>query len=207
MGPKTDGEWLSQVEILTHAPPSRRLWMGPQFSFKAYQPSSSSSAASANILKTPSPPNTVISYSSSLNSSNIPVGSGGGIGRGELLIPGLPGPATSTEGTRGRSDTQGSRQSGYSDEESAMMFPTQENPLVDLLEPTDLTLRTIHTSPLTMPTYGSGGERESSDPPNLDTGQCGILQLNYSYILSLLMAACDLNLLQQTFQQMQSYMS
>ena len=207
MGPKTDGEWLSQVEILTHAPPSRRLWMGPQFSFKAYQPSSSGSATSANILKTPSPPNTVISYSSSLNSSNIPVGSGGGIARGELLIPGLPGPATSTEGTRGRSDTQGSQQSGYSDEESAMMFPTQENPLVDLLEPTDLALRTIHTSPLTMPTYGSGGERELSDPPNLDTGQCGILQLNYSSILSLLMAACDLNLLQQTFQQTQSYMS
>ena len=185
MGPKTDGEWLSQVEILTHAPPSRRLWMGPQFSFKAYQSSSSASAASANILKTPSPPHTVISYASSLNSSNVPVRSGGGTGRGEL-IPGLPGPGMSAEGTRGRTDTQGSQQSGYSDEESAMMSPTQENPLVDLLEPTDLTLRTIHTSPLSMPTYGSGGERESSDPPSLETGQCNY-SLSFSHPLSVSM--------------------
>lgn len=28
--------WLSQVEILTHAGPHRRLWMGPQFTFKTY---------------------------------------------------------------------------------------------------------------------------------------------------------------------------
>ena len=26
--------WLSQVELLTYAPPTRRLWMGPQFTFK-----------------------------------------------------------------------------------------------------------------------------------------------------------------------------
>ncbi|XP_019848796.1 PREDICTED: breast carcinoma-amplified sequence 3 homolog isoform X6 [Amphimedon queenslandica] len=26
--------WLSQVELLSYAPPTRRLWMGPQFSFK-----------------------------------------------------------------------------------------------------------------------------------------------------------------------------
>lgn len=31
-----DDQWLSQVEILTHAGPHRRLWMGPQFSFKTY---------------------------------------------------------------------------------------------------------------------------------------------------------------------------
>ncbi|XP_050526524.1 breast carcinoma-amplified sequence 3 homolog isoform X2 [Daktulosphaira vitifoliae] len=29
-----DERWLSQVEISTHAGPHRRLWMGPQFSFK-----------------------------------------------------------------------------------------------------------------------------------------------------------------------------
>lgn len=29
-----DEEWLSQVEIVTHAAPHRRLWMGPQFTFK-----------------------------------------------------------------------------------------------------------------------------------------------------------------------------
>lgn len=29
-------QWLSQVEIITHAGPHRRLWMGPQFMFKTY---------------------------------------------------------------------------------------------------------------------------------------------------------------------------
>ncbi|KAF5287899.1 hypothetical protein FQA39_LY04073 [Lamprigera yunnana] len=32
----TDNRWLSQVEIGTHAGPHRRLWMGPQFTFKTY---------------------------------------------------------------------------------------------------------------------------------------------------------------------------
>lgn len=31
-----DDRWLSQVEIVTHAGPHRRLWMGPQFVFKLY---------------------------------------------------------------------------------------------------------------------------------------------------------------------------
>uniref|UniRef100_A0A182JXR5 Uncharacterized protein n=1 Tax=Anopheles christyi TaxID=43041 RepID=A0A182JXR5_9DIPT len=31
-----DERWLSQVEIITHAGPHRRLWMGPQFMFKTY---------------------------------------------------------------------------------------------------------------------------------------------------------------------------
>ena len=172
-GPKTDGEWLAQVEILTHAPPSRRLWMGPQFSFKAYQSlSSSSSTTSASVLKTPSPPNTVISYSSSLNSTNVPVGSGGLSSQGEI-IPGLLAPIMSAEGARS------SRQSGYNEEElitpsveSAMLCPTEENPLADLLEPTDLTLKTIDTSPLPMPTvYDSGGEGgELSGPASLEKG-------------------------------------
>ncbi|XP_076801852.1 BCAS3 microtubule associated cell migration factor-like isoform X2 [Clavelina lepadiformis] len=30
----TSDEWLSQVEMVTHEGPSRRLWMGPQFCFK-----------------------------------------------------------------------------------------------------------------------------------------------------------------------------
>ncbi|KDR16621.1 Breast carcinoma-amplified sequence 3-like protein [Zootermopsis nevadensis] len=33
---ETDERWLSQVEIVTHAGPHRRLWMGPQFTFKTY---------------------------------------------------------------------------------------------------------------------------------------------------------------------------
>lgn len=31
-----EDRWLSQVEIVTHAGPHRRLWMGPQFTFKTY---------------------------------------------------------------------------------------------------------------------------------------------------------------------------
>uniref|UniRef100_A0A1A9UHI6 BCAS3 domain-containing protein n=1 Tax=Glossina austeni TaxID=7395 RepID=A0A1A9UHI6_GLOAU len=34
--------WLSQVEIVTHAGPHRRLWMGPQFVFKTYNTPSGS---------------------------------------------------------------------------------------------------------------------------------------------------------------------
>lgn len=35
-----DDRWLSQVEIVTHAGPHRRLWMGPQFTFKTYHANS-----------------------------------------------------------------------------------------------------------------------------------------------------------------------
>lgn len=31
-----EDNWLSQVEIVTHSGPHRRLWMGPQFTFKTY---------------------------------------------------------------------------------------------------------------------------------------------------------------------------
>lgn len=37
-----DDRWLSQVEIVTHAGPHRRLWMGPQFVFKTYNAPSGS---------------------------------------------------------------------------------------------------------------------------------------------------------------------
>ncbi|XP_055603365.1 breast carcinoma-amplified sequence 3 homolog isoform X2 [Uranotaenia lowii] len=37
-----DDRWLSQVEIITHAGPHRRLWMGPQFVFKTYHTPSGS---------------------------------------------------------------------------------------------------------------------------------------------------------------------
>lgn len=33
-----EDRWLSQVEIVTHVGPHRRLWMGPQFSFKTLKP-------------------------------------------------------------------------------------------------------------------------------------------------------------------------
>jgi hypothetical protein len=38
----SDERWMSQVEIITHAGPHRRLWMGPQFMFKTYNTPSGS---------------------------------------------------------------------------------------------------------------------------------------------------------------------
>ena len=35
---RSDDNWLANIEIETHAPPHRRLWMGPQFAFKTFQP-------------------------------------------------------------------------------------------------------------------------------------------------------------------------
>ncbi|XP_055022923.1 breast carcinoma-amplified sequence 3 [Boleophthalmus pectinirostris] len=58
-----DEEWLSQVEIVTHTGPHRRLWMGPQFQFKTLHPSgqttvissSSSVISSSSVLQTQGP--------------------------------------------------------------------------------------------------------------------------------------------------------
>ncbi|GAB1604473.1 breast carcinoma-amplified sequence 3-like [Argonauta hians] len=44
----TDERWLPQVEMITHAGPHRRLWMGPQFSFKTYQSSHCTTVLSSN---------------------------------------------------------------------------------------------------------------------------------------------------------------
>ncbi len=41
-GAGDEDKWLSQVEILTHFGPHRRLWMGPQFAFKTFQQAPSS---------------------------------------------------------------------------------------------------------------------------------------------------------------------
>ena len=37
-GSEDSDKWLSQVEIVTHVGPHRRLWMGPQFCFKTFKP-------------------------------------------------------------------------------------------------------------------------------------------------------------------------
>lgn len=42
--------WLSQVEIVTHAGPHRRLWMGPQFTFKTYNPASGCDGAGGETV-------------------------------------------------------------------------------------------------------------------------------------------------------------
>lgn len=45
----SNDQWVSQVEMITHAAPHRRLWMGPQFSFKTFQ------GGSATVLSSSSP--------------------------------------------------------------------------------------------------------------------------------------------------------
>lgn len=49
-GCSVDDQWLANIDMETHAAPHRRLWMGPQFSFKTYQPPGSSSASSTHSL-------------------------------------------------------------------------------------------------------------------------------------------------------------
>ncbi|GFO44328.1 hypothetical protein PoB_007083300 [Plakobranchus ocellatus] len=43
-----DEQWVSQVEIITHVGPHRRLWMGPQFSFKTYANPSATTVLSSS---------------------------------------------------------------------------------------------------------------------------------------------------------------
>ncbi|XP_061074022.1 BCAS3 microtubule associated cell migration factor-like isoform X2 [Conger conger] len=52
-----DEEWLSQVEIVTHTGPHRRLWMGPQFQFKTLHPSGQTTviSSSSSVLQPHAP--------------------------------------------------------------------------------------------------------------------------------------------------------
>ena len=49
-GCSSDDQWLANIDMETHSAPHRRLWMGPQFSFKTYQPPGSSTASSTHSL-------------------------------------------------------------------------------------------------------------------------------------------------------------
>ncbi|XP_069613319.1 BCAS3 microtubule associated cell migration factor isoform X1 [Ranitomeya imitator] len=55
-----DEEWLSQVEIVTHTGPHRRLWMGPQFQFKTIHPSGQTTviSSSSSVLHSHGPNDT-----------------------------------------------------------------------------------------------------------------------------------------------------
>uniref|UniRef100_A0A8C0GGP7 BCAS3 microtubule associated cell migration factor n=1 Tax=Chelonoidis abingdonii TaxID=106734 RepID=A0A8C0GGP7_CHEAB len=55
-----DEEWLSQVEIVTHTGPHRRLWMGPQFQFKTIHPSGQTTviSSSSSVLQSHGPSDT-----------------------------------------------------------------------------------------------------------------------------------------------------
>ncbi|EDO25453.1 predicted protein, partial [Nematostella vectensis] len=50
---ESNDEWLTNIEMETHAGPHRRLWMGPQFSFKTFQPPGSSPSGSSLSLNDP----------------------------------------------------------------------------------------------------------------------------------------------------------
>ena len=223
----SEREWLSQVEILTYAPPSRRLWMGPQFSFKAYTTSSVSPSgdhasgssanalSSATILHTPSPPNTVI-YSSSLNS---PTSTGGVIDSSSHLP--LPSHGAFRTGVQS-SLSQNSLDNGngrfgcfvatrveegggggtYSSEDvslqlqSAVLFPSSENALLDLLsdpepEMQNLTLASIHSEPLSMPTSSSHsmGKEGNSEQASVDPGEEKLI----SFMIKCFSKPCLLN--------------
>ncbi|XP_026687445.1 breast carcinoma-amplified sequence 3 homolog [Diaphorina citri] len=66
---------MFQVEIITHAGPHRRLWMGPQFSFKTYTPPPSGEFSFDNIVTTNV--NTMPTRSTPMNieksNKNVPV--------------------------------------------------------------------------------------------------------------------------------------
>ncbi|KAM6465020.1 BCAS3 microtubule associated cell migration factor isoform 2-T2 [Liasis olivaceus] len=55
-----DEGWLSQVEIVTHTGPHRRLWMGPQFQFKTIHPSGQTTviSSSSSVLQSHGPSDT-----------------------------------------------------------------------------------------------------------------------------------------------------
>ncbi|XP_049581677.1 BCAS3 microtubule associated cell migration factor isoform X2 [Syngnathus scovelli] len=55
---QNDVEWLSQVEIVTHTGPHRRLWMGPQFQFKTIHSSGQTTViSSSSVLQSQDPSN------------------------------------------------------------------------------------------------------------------------------------------------------
>lgn len=154
-----DDKWLSHVEILTHAPPSRRLWMGPQFSFKTYHSSAlsgktSSSYAATCPIKTPSPPNTII-YSGSLTSSGGPSHN-------------LPHHTTTAARTTGTVE-------GTCAESTAVLSLSAENPLVDIFsEPSEvqsLNLKSLDTSPLPTSAAAYGLDGIELLQEGHDTGQ------------------------------------
>ena len=64
-GKEIQETWLAQVEINTHAGPHRRLWMGPQFTFKTLKRDNSTSslaeieASEVDILTRPARSNPV----------------------------------------------------------------------------------------------------------------------------------------------------
>ncbi|XP_062537036.1 breast carcinoma-amplified sequence 3 homolog isoform X3 [Armigeres subalbatus] len=71
-----DDRWLSQVEIITHAGPHRRLWMGPQFMFKTYNTPSGSPLTSIDTDSVEIGPGTLVNRPARSNPMNMPISGG-----------------------------------------------------------------------------------------------------------------------------------
>ncbi|XP_062701366.1 breast carcinoma-amplified sequence 3 homolog isoform X2 [Aedes albopictus] len=71
-----DDRWLSQVEIITHAGPHRRLWMGPQFMFKTYNTPSGSPLTSIDTESVEIGPGTMVNRPARSNPMNMPISGG-----------------------------------------------------------------------------------------------------------------------------------
>ncbi|XP_055526525.1 breast carcinoma-amplified sequence 3 homolog isoform X2 [Wyeomyia smithii] len=71
-----DDRWLSQVEIITHAGPHRRLWMGPQFMFKTYNTPSGSPLTSIDTDSVEIGAGTTINRPARSNPMNMPISGG-----------------------------------------------------------------------------------------------------------------------------------
>ncbi|KAH8273484.1 hypothetical protein KR018_004085 [Drosophila ironensis] len=103
--------WLAQVEIITHAGPHRRLWMGPQFVFKNYNtPSGSnlnhvdSEAVEIGVTKT----STTTLPSTAAGASSLAAGSAGGKDRSSPLnMPLNAGAPVAASGVGGGSSVAG----------------------------------------------------------------------------------------------------
>ncbi|XP_053681788.1 uncharacterized protein LOC128732540 isoform X2 [Sabethes cyaneus] len=71
-----DDRWLSQVEIITHAGPHRRLWMGPQFMFKTYNTPSGSPLTSIDTDSVEIGAGSTINRPARSNPMNMPISGG-----------------------------------------------------------------------------------------------------------------------------------
>ncbi|XP_058444676.1 uncharacterized protein LOC131426178 isoform X2 [Malaya genurostris] len=71
-----DDRWLSQVEIITHAGPHRRLWMGPQFMFKTYNTPSGSPLTSIDTESVEIGAGSTINRPARSNPMNMPISGG-----------------------------------------------------------------------------------------------------------------------------------
>lgn len=71
---QSEERWLSQVEIVTHAGPHRRLWMGPQITFKTYTSTSSGSNVSLQDVEAVEVGTVPVSRPARSNPVNMPAG-------------------------------------------------------------------------------------------------------------------------------------